>query len=126
MTLVVLFAGLALLLAAIGIYGVISYSVAQRTHEIGIRMAVGAQPRDVLGLVARQGLTLALIGVAIGLFVAFAVTRLMTQMLFRVSATDAMTFMFVPLFLFTVAAIASYVPARRAMKVDPLVALRAE
>jgi putative ABC transport system permease protein len=126
MTLVVLFAGLALLLAAIGIYGVISYSVAQRTHEIGIRMAVGAQPRDVLGLVARQGLTLALIGVAIGLLVAFAVTRLMTQMLFRVSATDAMTFMFVPLFLFTVAAIASYVPARRAMKVDPLVALKYE
>ena len=126
MTLVSLFAALALLLAAIGIYGVISYSVAQRTHEIGIRMAVGAQPRDVLGLVARQGLTLALIGVAIGLFASFVVTRLMATMLFRVSATDTMTFILVPLFLFGVAAIASYVPARRAMKVDPVVALRAE
>jgi putative ABC transport system permease protein len=126
MMLLGLFAGLALLLAAVGIYGVISYTAAQRTHEIGIRMALGARPRDVLNLVARQGITLALIGVGIGLAGAFLITRLMSQMLFRVSPTDAVTFIAVPLFLILIAAIACYIPARRATKVDPLEALRYE
>ncbi len=126
MLLLALFAGLALLLAAIGIYGVISYAAAQRTQEIGLRMALGAQPRDVLNLIARQGMTVALIGVAVGLGGAFVLTRLMSSMLFRVSTTDGVTFVAVPLFLFVVAGVACYIPARRATKVDPLVALRYE
>lgn len=126
MTLLSLFAGLALLLAAIGIYGVISYAAAQRTHEIGVRMALGAQPRDVLSLVAGQGIMLAVIGVAVGLAGAFLLTRWMAQMLFSVSATDSVTFVLVPLLLLVVAAIACYIPARRATKVDPLIALRIE
>jgi putative ABC transport system permease protein len=126
MTLVSSFAFLALMLAAVGIYGVISYAAAQRTHEIGIRIALGALPRDVLNLVARQGITLAVIGIGAGLMGAFVLTRVMSQMLFRVSTTDAVTFICVPLFLIVIAAIASYIPARRATKVDPLEALRYE
>jgi putative ABC transport system permease protein len=125
-TLLSLFAGLSLVLAALGIYGVISYAAAQRTHEIGVRMALGAQPRDVLSLVAGQGIKLALLGVAIGVCGALVLTRLMSQMLFKVSATDILTFVAVPLFLLGVAAIACYIPARRATKVNPLVALRNE
>jgi putative ABC transport system permease protein len=124
LTLLSLFAGIAFVLAIVGIYGVMSYSVTQRTHEIGIRMAIGAPRRDVLNMVARQGLKLALLGVAIGLLASFALTRVMQQLLFNVSPTDRITFVCVPLVLLAVAGIACYIPARRATKVDPLVALR--
>jgi putative ABC transport system permease protein len=121
-----LFAGVALMLAAVGLYGVMSYSVAQRTHEVGLRMALGAQRRDVMKLVLRQGMKLTLMGVAVGLFASAAVTRLMTQLLFDVSASDPMTFVAIALILVVVAVVACLLPALRATKIDPMVALRYE
>jgi ABC-type antimicrobial peptide transport system permease subunit len=120
------FAGLALLLASIGIYGVTSYVVGRQTHEIGIRLALGAERGDVLRMVLGKGAKLALVGVTLGLCAAFGLTRLMASLLFSVSAHDPLTFVAVAILLMAVALAACYMPARRAMRVDPMRSLRYE
>jgi putative ABC transport system permease protein len=126
LTFLSLFAGIALVLAIVGIYGVMSYSVTQRTHEIGIRMAIGARPRDVFKMILGHGMKLALIGVGLGLLLAFGVTRFMVTMLFGVEPTDAMTFGAITAILVAVALLACYLPGRRATKVEPTISLRYE
>jgi putative ABC transport system permease protein len=120
------FGGLALLLGAVGIYGVLAYSVAQRTHEIGIRMALGARGGDVLRMILAQGARIAGMGVVIGILASFGLTRLMTNLLFSVSPADPATFAAVAIVLVLVALLASYIPARRTLRVDPMIALRHE
>jgi putative ABC transport system permease protein len=124
--LLILFSGVALIIATVGIYGVISYSVAQRSKEFGLRMALGAQQNDVLGLVMKQGVLLTVIGVVVGVAAALGLTRLMASLLFGVQPTDALTYLCVPAVLAVVALLASYIPARRATQVDPMKALRYE
>jgi putative ABC transport system permease protein len=120
------FALLALVLGAVGIYGIVSYSVTQRTHEIGIRMALGARAGNVLSLIMRNGLTLVLAGITIGIAGALVLTRFLTTLLFGVTPTDGVTFVVVSMTFFVIATIASLIPALRATRVDPLVALRYE
>jgi predicted permease len=122
--LLAVFGGLALLLASIGVYGVMAYAVSQRTRELGIRLALGASGAEVRGMVLRQCLTLAALGVAVGLVVALLLTSLVSNLLYGVSATDPVTFIVIPLILVTVAAVAIFIPARRASRVDPVIALR--
>jgi putative ABC transport system permease protein len=126
MTILLLFAALALVLAMSGIYSVISYSVTQRTQEIGIRMALGARGADVLRLLLGQFMRLTVVGIALGLVGAYALTRLMTSLLFEVTPTDITTFVLVSISLYIIALVACFIPARRATRVDPLVALRYE
>jgi ABC-type antimicrobial peptide transport system permease subunit len=121
-----LFGAAALSLAAVGHYGVLSFSVSQRTQEMGVRIALGAKQSDVLGLVVRQGVTLAAVGVVIGLIGAFGITRVIRSLLYNVTPTDPLSFGGVALFLALIAVVASYLPARRATNVDPIVALRNE
>jgi putative ABC transport system permease protein len=124
MILLTAFAFLALVLVSVGIYGVMAYTASARTHEMGIRMALGARPTFVVGLVVRQGMALALAGLVIGTAVAFGLTQLMESMLFGVEPNDPMIFTAIPIILALVALVASYLPARRASRADPLVALR--
>jgi putative ABC transport system permease protein len=126
MLLLSLFGVAAIVLAAMGIYGLLSHTVAERTHEIGVRMALGAQARDVLELFVGHGLRLTVLGLVLGMAGAFALTRVMESLLFGVSATDPTTFAWVVVSLAAIAALASYLPARRATRVDPMIALRHE
>lgn len=120
------FAGLALALATTGVYGVIAYLVSQGTREIGIRLALGATRMNIITLIVRQGMSLAFAGVALGLAGAYALVRLMQSLLFGISSTDALTFTAIPLLLGAVALLASYIPARRAAQIDPMISLRCE
>jgi putative ABC transport system permease protein len=124
--LLTVFSLVAMVMAAVGIYGVMSFSVSQRTHEIGVRMALGAQRFDVLKMVVKKGIVLGAIGIVVGLAASYLLTRLISTLLFEVTATDTVTFVIVSLGLFLVTLLACYVPARRATRVDPLKALRYE